>query len=203
MSRIEPVDPPFSEALQQRMARLVPPGMPPPQIFRIVARNEGLFLHLVDSGLLGPTGLLERNVLPARLRELVILRTCAAAHNDYEWRLHVHTISARMGLSDAQIDDTLAATPNAAWWSEAELAAMELIDSLVPGLHVGDALFERVRLHFDEPTLIEITQLVGLYTGVAMLVALAKPALDGYARPKAESVKQADRPDSVRAVARP
>ena len=51
----------------------------------------------IDSGWLGPTGLLDRRVLPARLRELLILRTCVAAGNDYEWQLHVNTISARMG----------------------------------------------------------------------------------------------------------
>jgi hypothetical protein len=35
-------------------------------------------------------------------------------------------------------------------------------------------------MHFDEATLIEITHLVGLYTGVAMMVALAKPNFDRY-----------------------
>jgi alkylhydroperoxidase family enzyme len=168
------------------MARLVPPGMEAPAVFRTVARNEGLFLHLVDSGWLGPTGLCDRRVLPRRLRELLILRSCVAARNDYEWRLHAHTISARMGLSDAQIDDTRQPQPNAALWTDAELAAMALADALVARLDVDDALFERVRAHFDDPTLIEMTHLVGLYTGVAMMVALARPALDDYPRPRAE-----------------
>ena len=55
-SRITPVAPPYSAALAERFARLLPPGMTPPVIFRTVARNESLFLHLVDSGLLGRTG---------------------------------------------------------------------------------------------------------------------------------------------------
>jgi alkylhydroperoxidase family enzyme len=89
-----------------------------------------------------------------------------------------------MGLSDVQIDDTRSPAPDAALWSDAELAAMALVDSLVPGLQVDDALFERARRHFDDAVLIEITQLVGLYAGVAMLVALARPALDAYERPR-------------------
>ena len=50
-------------------------------------------------------------------------------------------------------------------------------------LAVDDALWERLRVHYDAPTLIEMSQLVGLYTGVAMLVALARPEPDAYLRP--------------------
>jgi len=178
MARIEPVTPPYSEALRERFARLLPLHVKPPAIHRAVARNEGLFNHLVDSGLLGPTGLLDRRVLPKALRELLILRTCVAAGNDYEWQLHVGTISARMGLSAAQIEDTRSEAPSAALWREAELVAMKLADALVHRLAVDDALFTLLREHHDEPTLIEMTQLVGLYTGVAMLVALTRPDPD-------------------------
>jgi 4-carboxymuconolactone decarboxylase len=186
MSRIEPVVAPYSVPLTERFAKLLPAAMTPPAIFRTVARNEGLFLHLVDSGLLGPTGLLDRRVLPPGLRELLILRTCVAARNDYEWHLHVDTISARMGLSEAQIADTRSAQPDAVLWSEAERVAMALADALVKRLSVDDALFAELREHFDEPTLIEMTQLVGLYTGVAMQVALARPERDAYRRLQAE-----------------
>src|SRR5437773_11062052 len=122
-SRIAPVVPPYSAALAERFARLLPAGMTPPVIFRTVARNESLFLHLVDSGWLGPTGLFDRRVLPARLRELLILRTCVATGNDYEWQLHVNTISARMGLSETQID----ATRDEPAWSAEERAAVSLV----------------------------------------------------------------------------
>jgi alkylhydroperoxidase family enzyme len=182
MARIEPVTAPYSPALQQRFDRLLPPGSVPPAIFRAVARNEPLFLHLVDSGLLGPTGMLDRRALPPALRELLILRTCVAARNGYEWHLHVDTISQRMGLTPAQIADTRSEKPSAALWSEAERAAMRLADALVARLDVDDALYAEVRKHFDDAQLIEMTQLVGLYTGVAMLVALARPDRDGYGK---------------------
>jgi 4-carboxymuconolactone decarboxylase len=58
--------------------------MASPRLFATVARNEGLFVHLVDSGLLGPTGLPERRALRPPLRELLILRTCAATRVAYE-----------------------------------------------------------------------------------------------------------------------
>jgi len=183
MPRIDPVVAPYSTPLRERFARLLPEAMTPPAIFRAVARNEDLFLHLVDSGLLGPTGLLDRRVLPPALRELLILRTCVAARNDYEWHLHVDTISARMGLSAAQIADTRSPQPDAKLWAAHELAAMALTDALVKQLDIDDALFAQLRMHFDEATLIEMTQLVGLYTGVAMQVALARPERDIYRVP--------------------
>ena len=184
--RIAPLEPPYPRAIAERFARLLPPGLVPPRLFAAVARNEGLFCHLVDSGWLGPTGLLDRRALAPRLRELVILRTCAAAGNDYEWRLHVHTIAARMGLNDAEIDDTRNASPDKRLWNGAELAVMALADSLVKRLAVDDTLYATLRGHHDEATLIELTLLVGLYTGVAMLVALARPAPDDYPRPAAK-----------------
>lgn len=183
MQRPSPVQAPFSAALAERFARLLPASIEPPSLFRAVARNEDLFKHLVDSGWLGPTGLMDRRVLPRRLRELLILRTCQANLNDYEWRLHVGTISALMGLTPDEIADTWSVSPDPALWTAAERAALALVDSLVGARAVPDPLYARLREHFDEATLIEMTQLVGLYTGVAMLVALLQPPADAYAAP--------------------
>jgi alkylhydroperoxidase family enzyme len=181
MDRITPLEAPFPQPLAERFARLLPPTMTPPVLFRAVARNEGLFNFLVDSGWIGPTGLLDRRCLASALREAVILRVCAACGNDYEWQLHVGTISARMGLTPEQIADTRSAEPAEGLWSGAERAALSLTDALVHTRRVDDALFSRAREYFDDAQLIELTQLIGLYNGVAMLVALVQPSLDSYA----------------------
>lgn len=178
--RIAPLDEPLPPALAERMSRLVPAGMKPPQLFLTVARNEGAFIAMVDSGLLGPTGLWDRRTLPRRLREAIILRTCVAARNDYEFNLHVQTISERMGLSMPQIEDLRRPLPSAELWEPGEHAALRLVDSLVHRLEVDDALFAAARAHHDDATLLEITQLAGFYTQVAMMVALARPQLDRY-----------------------
>jgi alkylhydroperoxidase family enzyme len=178
--RIAPAAEPLSPAITRALGRLLPPGMPAPQLFLTVARNEGLFAFLVDSGLLGPTGLLDRRFVPRPLRECVILRVCVASGNDYEFNLHVQTISERMGLSKAQIEDVRRKQPTASLWSPEQCAAMRLVDDLVPGLRVSDEAYRECRGVFDEAMLIELTQLVGLYTGVAMLATLARPAMDRY-----------------------
>ena len=178
--RIAPLSDPLPDAVASRLARLLPPGMAAPQLFLTVARNEGLFVRMVDSGFIGPTGLWDRRVLAPRLLETLILRTCVAARNDYEFNLHVQTISQRMGLSPAQIADIRGDTPAPALWQPAEIAAMRLADALVARLALDDAEYALLRRYFDEPTLIEMTQLVGFYTGVAMLVGLARPDFDHY-----------------------
>ncbi len=179
-SRITPVAEPLSPELATRMARLIPAGMPPPQLFLTVARNAELFAHLVDTGLIGPMGLLDRQTLRRPLRECIILRTCVAARNDYEFNLHAQTISLRMGITAAQIDDVRAGDPDPRLWPVELISVMRLVDGLVRKLEVSDSTFEEVREHFDDATLIEITQLVGLYVGVAMQVALSQPRLDRY-----------------------
>lgn len=190
MNRIAPVTAPYSDALAQRFGKLLPPAITPPVLFRAVARNEGLFTHMTDIGLIGPTGLLDRRVLPPALREALILRTCFAWGYEYEWQLHVGTISARMGLSEAQIADTWQAKTDATLWPAQTFALFELVDALVAKKPVDDALYARLREQADEALLIEATQLVGLYSGVAMLVSLIQPALDAYAAPLPTSVIQ-------------
>lgn len=179
-ARIEPATEPLTPTIAERMAKIFPPGLPLPQLYLIMARNEPLFAQIVDMGLIGPTGLLDRRSMPKVLRETIILRTCVAARNDYEFNLHVQTISERMGLTRQQIEDVRTPHPTAALWPDDILAAMRLVDGLVQRIEVLDEVYARARGHFDEPTLIEMTQIVGLYTGVAMLVALARPRFDHY-----------------------
>lgn len=178
--RIAPHTLPLPPDLAERMARLLPLDFPPPQIFLTVARHGELFKEMVDTGLLGPTGLADRRRLAPALREAVILRTCTAARCGYEFNLHEQTISRRMGLNGAQIADLREPVPDAALWSPELLAVFTLVDGLVQRLEVSDAAWAALRPHFDDAALLEITQLVGHYTGVAMLAALARPALDRY-----------------------
>jgi len=50
---------------------------------------------MIEMKLIGPTGLLDRKTIPAKIREILILRTCSAARNDYELNLHIKTLSER------------------------------------------------------------------------------------------------------------
>jgi alkylhydroperoxidase family enzyme len=178
--RIVAVPEPLANPLASQIAKLIPPGMPAPKLFLSVARNASLFAFMVESGLIGPTGLMDRRTLAKDVRETLILRTCVATRNDYEFNLHVQTISSRMGLSMAQIDDVRSEQLSSALWRGELVILVKLVDALVKHLNVPDELYASARQCFSEDDLIEITQLVGLYTGVAMMVALIRPEFDRY-----------------------
>jgi hypothetical protein len=178
--RIKAVDVDLQEPLRSKMARIFPQALPSPNLYRSVARNESLFIDMIDMGFIGPTGLMDRKTIPPRLRELLILRTCMQTRNNYEFNLHERTISQHMGLKKTEIEDLKNASINTTFWSEEEIALIALTDTLVQSTSVSDPVFDDVIEHYPEAQLIEMTLLVGLYTSVAMLVSLIRPETDPY-----------------------
>jgi 4-carboxymuconolactone decarboxylase len=179
-ARIAPISAVLEEPLKSKMAKIFPPELPAPALYRTVARNPSLFIDMIDTRLIGPTGLLDRKTIAPATREMLILRTCVVTGNDYEFRLHVQTISEKMGLTRAQIADLRNTKVSEDLWSDRERALIALIDGLVEGIDVSRPVFDEARRHFSESELVELTLLIGLYTSVAMLVALVKPELDPY-----------------------
>lgn len=178
--RIEPISAELKEPLKSKMAKIFPAELPAPSLYRTVARNESLFIDMIDMRLIGPTGLMNRKTIASKLRELLILRTCIGTRNEYEFNLHVQTISEHMGLTRPQIEDLKKERVSDELWSDQERALIHLIDGLVSRIEVTQPVFDEARRHFSEAELVELVLLVGLYTGVAMIVALARPELDNY-----------------------
>jgi 4-carboxymuconolactone decarboxylase len=178
--RITPIDAKLQEPLKSKMARIFPPDRPAPHLYLSVAKNESLFIDMIDMGFITPTGLMDRRTIPSRLRELLILRTCAKAGNDYEFDLHVKTISGKMGLSKPEIEDLKNPDIDDDLWPTAERALIAMTDELVQNISLTDEVFERLSGKFSEAELIEMVQLVGLYTTVAMMVGLIHPEPDSY-----------------------
>src|SRR4051812_46641952 len=94
----------------------LPPGADAPigeyNVFRTLARHPDLFRSWLPFG----GYLLVGGTLPARDRELAILRTAVRCHSSYEWGQHVR-ISLRMGIEREAIDRVLDG-PDAADWMD-------------------------------------------------------------------------------------
>jgi len=178
--RIQPIDAKLKEPLKSRMAKIFPADKPAPNLYRGVARNESLFIDMIDMGFITPTGLMDRRTIPPRVRELLILRTCVQAGNDYEFNLHVRTISEKMGLGKLEIEDLKNLEIDQKLWPAAEAALIAMADELVQDISLSEELFLRLSNYFSEAELIEMVQLVGLYTTVAMMVDLIRPEFDPY-----------------------
>lgn len=167
MERISAVEPPYSKALAAAFHKAMGDSdIPPIRLFRTVANNERVFCALVNGGLLGRTGLLDLDQMTSADRELVILRTTAAAEATYEWEIHVAFFSGSSGLTEEQIHDTTAARVDVKLWTPRQNAIISLVDAAVLGF-AQETIIDGV---LSNEEIIEIVMLAGLYRTVSCLV---------------------------------
>lgn len=117
------------------------------------------------------TAIRNRASLPARLRELAILRIAVLNGAPYEFDAHVaHALKA--GIPDAAIAALRTGTVSDAL-APLDRLVLELTDAMTRDIEVPDALFERVREHFDAEELVELVATIAAYNMVSrFLVAL-------------------------------
>jgi AhpD family alkylhydroperoxidase len=133
----------------------------PLNIFTTLGRHPDLFKSWIGFG----TMLLIEGTLPARDRELAILR---AAHNNgctYEWTHHAR-LAHQAGLDDAEIA-ALTAGLDEHSWAPADRAVVAAADELHTTRTLSQASWEALSARFDERGMIELVILVGHYTMLA------------------------------------
>jgi len=107
--------------------------------------------------------LLSRSTLPARLRELAILRVAARRGCAYEWIHHV-TMAAETGLSEAEID--AAGQGKAA--GELDSAVLTAVDELDRDSTLSDPTWAALARHLDERQRMDLIFTIGAYSLLAM-----------------------------------
>ena len=141
-------------------------------IFTTLARHKDLFrVWLRFAG-----WLLGAGVLPARERELLILRTGYNCGSPYEWGQHLR-LSQRLGIDRATIM-RVAEGPDAPGWSEADATLLRAADELHEAAKVSQGTWDKLGETYDERGLIEITMLVGHYHLVAFALNSLEVELD-------------------------
>ena len=83
-----------------------------------------------------------RNALPARERELAILRTGFNCGAGYEWTQHC-PIGLEAGLTEAEIE-AIKEGPQGSTWSEIDSAILKACDELTRDFHVSDATWAKL-----------------------------------------------------------
>jgi 4-carboxymuconolactone decarboxylase len=165
----------WSEELH-RVLDATPPGfnvrLGENNIFPTLARHEGLFRAWLPFG----GFLLGRGVLPARERELLILRTGCNCRSDYEWGQHAR-IAESIGVSSEEIE-RVAGGPDAAGWSPADATLLRAADELHAGAKISEETWSKLSERYDERALIEIAMLVGHYHMVAFALNSTGVELD-------------------------
>ena len=190
---------------------LVEPGVRPElaEIERAIAAERGgvslLYRALLNSPPIASgwekllTAVRNRTLVPANLRELVILRVAVLNRASFEFGAHVpHALKA--GVSQQKIEavrslEYLRAThsgirpwggPAGSWqpgregiddaqqpFDADEQLVLELADAMTRDIDVADALMDRLRARFDSRGIVEIVATVAAYNMVSrFLVAL-------------------------------
>lgn len=149
------------------------PDAPTANIFSTLVRHPGLFRRWLPFA-----GKLLAGRLPARERELLILRTGWLCQAEYEWAQHV-IIGRAAGLSDEEID-RIKAGPDAGGWDPFEATLLRAADELHAKARMDEATWSELADHYDEQQLIEVPMVVGHYHMVAFtLNSLGVPLEEG------------------------
>jgi 4-carboxymuconolactone decarboxylase len=164
--------------------RLVEKEQAPPMVKDLYEKNEaksGRVLNLwkvmgncpyvgLNFQRLG-NSLLRGEELPARLRELAVLRVAYLAGSEYEFKQH-SAIARESGVTQRQIDAIPEWAASAAFTDE-ERAVLQYTDEVAGDTSVRDDTFERLRGFLGEHAIVELTTAIGYWRMAArILVAL-------------------------------
>lgn len=160
------------------MARISYPDLDRPEIAplaaRIKAERGGKLLNLyrmllhsppVAEGWLGfLTAIRQKCNLPARVRELVIMRIAVLNAAEYEFQAHL-PFAREERVSEAQVEALR--TGSLGLFDERERAALAYAEAMTRTIRVPDDVFAAVRRHFAEREMVELTATIGAYNLVS------------------------------------
>jgi alkylhydroperoxidase family enzyme len=155
-------------------------GGRPLNIFTTLAHHPKLLKRWLVFG----NHVLAKSTLPARDRELAILRIGWLCRAEYEWGQHV-LIARAVGVTDAEIE-RVAAGPDAPGWDAGDAALLRAVDELRADAFIGDATYEALARRYDVRQILDLVFAVGQYQLVSMalntLGVQLDPGVPGFAR---------------------
>jgi alkylhydroperoxidase family enzyme len=109
---------------------------------------------------------LAKSTLPARDRELVVLRSGWNCRAPYEWGQHV-VIARSIGITDDEIT-RVSVGPDAEGWSEDDAVLLRAADELHADQTLTDATYAALAARYDVQNLLDLVFTVGQYHLVSM-----------------------------------
>lgn len=158
MPHIEPLEPPYTPAVEDQLYRLMGTSESEPLgLFRTIVKNPGLAVGFAELG--GHN--LTRGTVPVRHRELMILRTTALCRCEYEWGVHARVFAKAAQLTPDEIRNTVIGADEA--FEGDDRVVIRLADELHAGAHVPAGLMEALRAGWSEEQMLELFELAGFY----------------------------------------
>ena len=110
----------------------------------------------------------KKNDLPAREREIVILRIGFLCKSGYEWTQHV-PIGVRAGLTEDEVA-RIKGGSDAPGWSPSDQALLRASDELHHDQFITDATWAALKAHFSDKQCMDVVFTAGQYTQVSMIL---------------------------------
>jgi len=120
---------------------------------------------------------LQKQTLPPRDRELLILRIGWLNQSEYEWAQHVE-IAKRSGIGEAEIE-RVKQGPAAGWRAE-EAALLQAADDLFENSVVSDATWAALAARYSTQQLMDVVFTVGQYNLVSWALNSFGVPLDDF-----------------------
>ena len=135
-----------------------------PELIATMLRHPSLFRRFIELAL----QLLAGGALPARDRELAILRTTWLCKTPYEWGEHVAIGKRIAGLTEEEIKRIREGSASAGW-NVHDRAIIRAVEELHEDAMISDATWAVLTRTLDDKQLIELPILIGQYHGVSYL----------------------------------
>jgi alkylhydroperoxidase family enzyme len=173
-ARIAPAPRPYEADMEETLVRLMPQGVEPLVLFRMMARSPRLFRRMMAGGLL------DKGSISLREREIAIDRTCARCKAEYEWGVHIAFFAEKVQFGEAEIAAIVHEDANAECWSARERLIIRLVDQLHDTATIDEALWRELSEAFTDEQILEFVMLVGNYHKVSFIVNATRLPLETY-----------------------
>ena len=127
---------------------------------------------------------LHKSTLPARDREMLILRIGRLCDAEYEWAQHV-PFAERAGLSAEEIRGVAAGASAAIWSNAYDRALLRAADQLHRDTMLDDATWVTLAQRYTTQQLMDVVFTVGQYRLVSAVLNTLCVQLDTYLQPHA------------------
>lgn len=160
--RIEPVnknDPALTEA-----QRAMLDSRPDYNLYKTLVHHVELYNNWSPLGRV----MLNASTLPARDREIIMLRMGWLCQSEYEWAQHARIATAEnIGMTAEEIH-RIAAAPDSAEWTAFERTLMDMVDELRYDAMISDATWQALRSRYSEQEVMDALFTAAQYQLVSM-----------------------------------
>ena len=132
-------------------------------IYRTLAHHTELFSRWSGLGRFVMNG----SSLPARHREMLMLRMGWLCQSEYEWAQHARIATSNAGMTDQEVH-RIAEGPKAAGWTDFERGLLRMADELRYDAMVGDATWRALRAEYSDQQMMEAVFTAAQYQLVSM-----------------------------------